>query len=149
MIQRKQTLFLIVIIALFVSMFFMNLVTRECVGQTPAEDATYSISVASLYPLTVLASLIVIISAVTIGLFKKASLQLRLTVFNIILIFGFIGFEIYSLYRFYQAPIVTQTSNDIIGMAAFFPLLALLFAFLAFRGIAQDIFLLRSFNRMR
>lgn len=149
MIQRKQTLFLIIIIALFVSMFFMDLVTRECVGATPAEDATYSVSVSSLYPLAALGGLIAVICAVTIGLFKKSSLQLRLTVFNIILILGFIGFEIYSICRFYQAPLEAQQSSNIIGIAAFFPLLSLLFAFLAFRGIAKDIFLLRSFNRMR
>lgn len=149
MIQRRQTLFLIFVIAFFVPLFFMDLVTMEVFGNSAAEDRIFTISVASVYPLTILASLIVLLSVVTIFLYKKASLQLRLSIINIVLIIGFIVMEVYTLVRFYQASFEGDTQNATIGIASFMALPALIFAFLSFKGIAKDIFILRSFNRMR
>lgn len=149
MIQRKQTLFLIFVLLFFVPMFFMNLVTMEAFNLEANTDKIYSISVASVYPLTILASLITLIAAVTIFLYKKTSLQLRLSIINIVLIIGFICMEIYTLVKFYNAPFDATTTNITIGMASFFALPALVFSYLAFKGIAKDIFILRSFNRMR
>lgn len=149
MIQRRQTLFLIFVIAFFVPLFFMDLVTMEVLGNNVAEDKIFTISVASVYPLTILASLIVLLSGATIFLYKKSSLQLRFSIINIVLIIGFIVMEIYSLVRFYQAAFEGTAQNATIGVASFFALPALIFAFLSFKGIAKDIFILRSFNRMR
>lgn len=151
MIQRKQTLFLIFVIALFVPLFFMDLAAYEYFGLPEVGDKIYTISTLSLYPLAILASLVVLLSGVTIFMYKKTSLQLRLSIINIVIIFGYIGIEAYSIYRFYNSPIAEGVTegNFMVRAAAFFALPALVFAFLSFKGIAKDIFLLRSFNRMR
>lgn len=152
MIQRKQTIFLFLIIALFVSMFFLNLVTLERFDvATGLWNVESTISVLDLYPLAILSTIIILLSGVTIFMYKKSSLQLRLSIINIVLIFGYIGIEIYSIVRIYSAPLVDPEnfSYSLGYITAFLPVPAAVLAFMAFKGVARDIFLLRSFDRMR
>ena len=157
MLQRKQTLFLIIVIAFFTPLFFMNLASCEIFGLKGDKmmfiSALKSTDGQSVYPLTILLSLIVAISAITIGLFKKHALQLRLSIVLIVLICGFMVLEGYNIYTFYdnldsfigKIP----SFNSSMGVAAFFPIPALVFAYMAFKGIAHDMFILRSFDKMR
>lgn len=157
MIQRKQTLFIILVLALMIPLYFCNLATFEFFKvQT---DNLFTISAVkatsgqAVYPLTILLSLIVALSVAIIALFKKNLIQLRLVIMLIVLIFGFIGIEAYTLYKFYgsmeQFTSLIPSFNSKLGIAAFLPLPALFFAYLAFKGIARDLFILRSYNKMR
>ena len=159
MLQRKQTLFLIIVIALFTPLFFMNLASYEFLGFKAEGDGLLSISALkatngqTVYPLTILLSLIVSLSAITIGLFKKSALQLRLSIMLIILIIGFMILEGYTIYEFYDKTnsIIGKVPsfNSTVGIASLIPIPALFFAYMAFKGIARDMFILRSFNKMR
>lgn len=143
MIQRKQTVYLFFVIVLFVISFFTNIASATSGG-----NSVYSISTLSLYPLTIFSSLSILASIGAIFTFKKTNLQLRLSIVNMVMICGFIIFEIFSIYRFFNNEEMALAEKGI-GVASFFPVVALIFAFLAFRGISSDIFLLRSYNRMR
>ena len=157
MLQRKQTLFLIIVIALFIPLYFMNMASCELFGLKGDKlmfiNALESSDGQVIYPLTILLSLIVAISAATIVLFKKRALQLRLSIMLMVLICGFMVLEGYSIYTFYgnmdsfigKIP----SFNSAVGIASFFPIPALVFAYLAFKGIAHDMFILRTFDKMR
>lgn len=140
-----------------VPLYFFNLATFEFFEvQT---DNLFTISAVkatsgqAVYPLTILLSLIVALSVAIIALFKKNIIQLRLVVMLIVLLIGFMGLEAYSIYKFYgsmeQFTTLVPSFNGKIGIVAFLPLPALLFAYLAFKGIARDMFILRSYNKMR
>ncbi len=145
MIQRKQTLYLILVIASFVALFFMKLASSVGIDGDGAKQL-YDIMIMDYYPLLVLASLVVIMSVITILSFKKAVLQLRMAVVTMILTGGFIIVETYTLYHFMQ---IESTAEKGLAVAAFFPLVAVCAAFMAFKGISRDIFITRSYNRMR
>ncbi len=143
MIQRKQTLYLIVVIALYAALFFMDMAIADNRGKDFASEPV----VMTLYsdkPLMILAGLVIAISLVSIFSFKRLALQLRMTVVNMVMALGFIIMEGYVIYQLYQLE-----GNKLILVAAFFPIVALIAAYLAFKGVSRDIFRLRSYNRMR
>lgn len=143
MIQRKQTVYLFFVIVLFVIMFFSKIATGSLIN-----NQTYSITTLSLYPLIIFASLSILLSIGAIATFKKSTLQLRLSIVNMVMICGFIIMEAHSIYRFFNIDIIALTEKKI-EIAGFLPVVALVFAFLAFKGIYRDILLIRSYDRMR
>jgi len=81
-----------------------------------------------------------------IFLFRKRLLQIRLCIYNALLIVGFyvyFGVVVYMLQR--------QAADLSMGMkfGLSFPLVSLILDYLAFRGISADIALLRSIDRLR
>ncbi len=145
MIQRRQTLYLLIVVAIFATLFFIDFVTITTIGSS-AEAIESTFGVLDYYPLIVLAGLIIAVSATAIFAFKNMALQLRMSVVNLILVIGFIGMEAYHLFPLFDSDIEGVRK---VGFASFMPLAALLLAFFAFKGISRDIFRLRSYNRMR
>lgn len=99
MLQRIQTVYLLIIVALTVATLFLPLAVLQ------QGDALFSFDASGLstmigepellYPawgLFALTAIIAIIALVTIFLYKKRILQIRLCVFNALLILGFYGF---------------------------------------------------------
>ncbi|WP_461629767.1 DUF4293 domain-containing protein [Labilibaculum euxinus] len=153
MIQRIQSLYLFGSFILIAVMFFFPL--AELVD---ASGAVYQFlyrgipslqegepAVFNAMPVAILLSIIALISFVTIFLFKKRMLQIRLTVFNMICMIGAMGLIYYSISS--QAKELNAiTSYSLINA---FPLIALVLSYLAIREIGKDEALIRSMDRIR
>ncbi|MFP4556631.1 MAG: DUF4293 domain-containing protein [Bacteroidales bacterium] len=99
----------------------------------------------SILPLSILISLCIAITFITIFLFKKRMLQIRLCVINIVLLLGLEGLMFYYVF-------VAQ--NELEGDVSYkllivFPVVSAILVYLALRATAKDEALVRSLNRLR
>ncbi|NOZ46986.1 MAG: DUF4293 domain-containing protein [Chlorobi bacterium] len=153
MIQRKQSLYLLIIFILLSTMFFLPLaqfvVNNEIYkfifnGIVPLNNPESSLIV-STYPVTILISFTALLSFITIFLFKNRLLQLRLCRLNILLLIGFnvlLGFYIYHF-------ITKDNAIWQFSIASFFPLISIILYYLAYKGIKKDEDLVKSIDRIR
>lgn len=102
-----------------------------------------------IYPtwgLFLLVAIIAVLALFTIFLYKKRMLQIRLCIFNAILMLGFYGFFAYLIY------IMNRQLGDLtysLQIALSFPLVSLILDYLAIRNIGADEVLVRSLDRLR
>jgi len=153
MIQRIQTLYLLVALLIIESLFFVPL------GEVVVESLNYKLMfngffqihensvelVQQAYALMILIPLIGLLNFVAMFLYKKRTLQLRITMYNTILMFSLSGMAAYILYRAfsdYEAVILPNIS-------IVFPVIAGILNFLAFRQIRKDDALVKSMDRIR
>jgi len=102
-----------------------------------------------VYPtwgLFVLTALIALLSVITIFLYKKRMLQIRICIFNAILMLGFYGFFIFLIYTM-KNQLGDLSVNVRIALA--FPFISLILDYLAIRNIGADETLVRSLDRLR
>jgi|AGTN01.2.fsa_nt_gi hypothetical protein len=150
MLQRIQTLFLLLAAAaMFVAsvtplaMFLYNSdkVVFEAMG-------TYMNGVLtdSTWGLLVVGILSSLLALLTVFLYKQRMLQIRLSIFNIILMIGFylyFGFIVFKLYP------VESLQFQKVGIGIIMPAIALILTILAIRKIGADEALIRSLDRLR
>lgn len=87
-----------------------------------------------------------VLALLTIFLYKNRMLQIRISIFNIILMIGFylyFGFIVYKLYS------VESLQFQKIGIGIIMPVIAIILTLLAIRKIGADEVLVRSLNRLR
>lgn len=153
MLQRIQTVYLLIIVALTVALLFLPLAVLQSGDQLFTFDAsglsTMTEQPELIYPTWGLFALVVIVSLlafVTIFLFKNRILQIRLCIFNAILMFG-----IYGLFAFFAWIMKGQleTVSMSFKFALSFPLVSLILDYLAIRNIGADEALVRSLDRLR
>ncbi len=153
MIQRIQTVFLILALLCMSLFFFFPYASIE---QADAVTAEFSITGAELikeaeaikynvFPLTIIVVLVSVISFITIVLFKRRMLQIRLSFLNIVLQVGSIGMMYYFVYSASKSYGESFSLNVMIVL----PLVAAILTFLAIRAIAKDEALVQSINRIR
>jgi len=155
MIQRIQTLFLLLIVLL--SVFLLS---GSLLNFTTGAAATISVTftevvknaggsgtemIEKLLPLTVLIIFIPLISLVTIFLYEKRKLQLRLAlgliILTAILLIAFVHVSLSVINKF--------NAQFVPGFKTIIPLLMLILAVLAYRGIRKDDQLVKSYDRLR
>ena len=148
MLQRIQTVYLLIIVALMVATLFLPLAMFQAGDQFYSFDATGISTIAAtpelVYPtwgLFALTAVISILALVTIFLFKKRMLQIRLCIFNGILMLGF-----YGLFAFFVWVLKDRLN---VKIALSFPLISLILDYLAIRNIGADEALVRSLDRLR
>ncbi len=149
MIQRIQSIFLLVSALLTGSMFFLSL------AKLTTDETTYLLLYRGLesggelstptLALAILVTLTTLVSFITIFLYKKRMLQIRLCGLNMGLLVGTTGM-IYFL--------GTQTAKELAAEIAYqipmvFPIVALILTFLAIRSIGKDEALIKSMDRIR
>ncbi len=152
MIQRIQSIYLLVVTILMGTMFFYplaELLSED--GQLfiyyfngifrDGEEALYLVTV----PPIVLLTIIVGVSFISILLYKKRVLQMRLNSFNIILMIGYLGLNYYYIQNF-SKQLEGVVSYQIAGI---FPFIAAILTYLAIRAIGKDEALIRSMDRIR
>ncbi|RUT80020.1 DUF4293 domain-containing protein [Ancylomarina longa] len=153
MIQRIQSLYLLGSFVLIVVMFFLPLAELiDAAGNTftflyrgiPAVKEGDP-AIFNAYPVAILLSIIALITLITIFLFKKRMLQIRLSIFNLICMLGAMGLIYYS---------INSQVNDLNAIVDYslinaFPLVAMVLTFLAIRSIGKDETLIRSMDRIR
>jgi cell division protein FtsW (lipid II flippase) len=152
MIQRIQTVWLFLTTLVVLLLLLIPVVTKQANGTDYWVVATglYQKSqqgtskLQSFLPLIVFTIATAIISLVNIFNYTNRKLQKKLVLVNIVFILGL------SFWMFEAADkIPGRVENASYNLGAFFPLLALIFLFLALRGINQDEKLVRSADRLR
>ncbi len=154
MIQRIQTVFLLLSIALISSMFLMP------IGEVAVDNHVYIYDyhgfseetsnglhlLQKSYSTISFIFIIVIINIVAIFLFKNRKLQMRLALYNLILMISMTGLSVYMLYHTFGEYKQAVISFD---TAIILPLIAAVLNYLAFVRIRRDEALVRSIDRIR
>jgi hypothetical protein len=152
MLQRIQTVYLLLIAILMTVMTFLPLAVLEwegglySLGVFGITDLPNKAELTPLWGLFILTALIAALAVATIFLYKKRILQIRLSTFNAILMIGFYGFFAFLIYMMHQR--VSDLSVNV-RIALSFPLVSLILDYLAIRNIGADEVLVRSVERLR
>ena len=159
MIQRIQTLYLLAATALVALMLFLPLTTFVCGSEEvvlKAFGASLGTEGSANLPLYlgILLATATALPFVTIFLYKRRVLQIRLGGVELALLVGVMVFEVIYIYLT-NASLTEWYTNleqsvDInLGVAAFLPIVAIVFVTLAMRATLRDELLVRSLNRIR
>ena len=155
MIQRIQTLYLLLATAMMSLTLFLPLATIVYGGNEMIIKAFTVSSVEGfsdslpLYLGLVLAATTALLLAI-IFIYKKRMVQIRLCVAAIVLLLG--SALLIGLYCYRFCNILAELNYDIImtvGFASLMPVVAIIPVVLAIRGIARDEALIRSLDRIR
>lgn len=150
MLQRIQTVYLLLASALMLvaaitplATFYLNghPVVFEAIGLYQGKEM-----LSSTWGLFALGAISSLIALLTVFLYKTRMLQIRLTVFNIIVMVGFYAYLAFLMFR------VNPESGlqfHKIGVGIIMPIIAIIFSYLAIRKIGADEILVRSLNRLR
>jgi hypothetical protein len=143
MIQRIQTIYLLLVTVLSAVLFVVPLFTIESLEQTgPAAQTGFMITTNSF--LLILSCAIGIISFLAIFLYKKRLTQIKACNLNMILTCVLVGL------LFYTADTLNGMNQKVhYQFGTYIPLIQLVFTFLAIRSIKKDEELVRSANRLR
>ncbi len=145
MIQRKQTIFLLLALAVSSLLFFIPIALITANGQnlilkiSEIHDTNNGVNT---MPDLVLLSIICLISCITILLYKNRTFQLRLCIANILLSAALEGLMFFQLINIHAI-------DGTIKYGLFFPILIIIFQILAFIGIRKDDKLVKSLDRIR
>ncbi len=154
MIQRIQTAYLFIASMIMFSMLFSPLAEMldsidqyyhfdlfgiyEGVGETAQK-------IESVLPLRFLVLVTAALSLLAIVFYKRRILQIRICIFNLMMLIGF--YPLFFFY-FYHIKIRLSAIADF-KITVIFPVIAIILVFLATRNIRKDELLVRSYNRIR
>ncbi|MDX9694495.1 MAG: DUF4293 domain-containing protein [Bacteroidales bacterium] len=152
MLQRIQTVYLLVVAILMGSMFFYPYAELLAADNQvfayyfnglfiEGNESAYFLTI----PPAILLSIITLVSIVTIFLYQKRILQIRLSAINLMLMLGYIGLNYYYIKSF-SSQLTGVISYNLIVI---FPLISAVLTYLAIRAIGKDEALLRSLDRIR
>ncbi len=155
MIQRIQTLYLLLAAVLMSLTLFLPLATiwqggNEIIIKAWFADGTVGFKAPLPLYLGIILSVATALPFVTIFLYKKRMTQIRLCVSEIVLLLGSVAFIALYCYRMCDVLAeLMQELNFTLGFAALMPVVAIIPMVLAVRGIAKDEALVRSLDRIR
>lgn len=150
MLQRIQTVFLLLAAAamliatvtpLAIFHFNADLAVFEALGIYLNDQLTDS-----TWGLFIIGAISSVIALITVFLFKNRILQMRISIFNIVLM---IGFYLYFGFIVYTLASTESLHFQKIGIGIIMPIIAIIFTILAIRKIGADEALVRSLNRLR
>ncbi len=153
MLQRIQTLYLLAAVSLFTLMLtnpLARIITDEGIyemGYLEIHPLNETLNeVIKVWPVTILIFAIMALGLATILLYRKRTLQIRMCMFNILLMLGLVGL-IYFFSRFTQADL--NASNSVLLWPIVVPPVSAVFTFLAMKAIQKDDALVKSYDRLR
>ena len=149
MIQRIQSVYLLLVAILMVVM--MSLPVGEFIGLDKSITEFNNLVLVSAdgasnyepWALFAIILLSAVISLVTIFLYRKRILQIRLSLFNIILLIGYYAVLGWFIYSF------KGESTFVPSWTVCFPLISVVFDWLAIRAIGKDEMLVKAYDRLR
>ncbi|WP_131535632.1 DUF4293 domain-containing protein [Pedobacter nototheniae] len=155
MIQRIQSVWLLLATFTLVLMIFLPIATKDVNGsdatvyttglhQIVAGKTGKVLSVDAFLPLLILNIVIAIMCFINIFNFKKRTLQKRILIITIVAIGGF---AFWCSVHLKELPGGSEGAT--FGIGAYMPALAILFCVLAIFGINKDERLIRSAERLR
>ena len=149
MIQRIQSIFLFASLCFLVPMFFVpvaalvhetgEILTFNFTGfyQTGAGITTHEYSIMAFGILICALNLIIIL------MYRHRITQIRLCIYNIILLIGLSGVVLFVLYNIQNIQTIS------FGLPAVFPVVSVILHYLAFRGIRKDELMVQALSRLR
>lgn len=156
MIQRIQTLYLLAATILMALVYFMPLMTFGTI-EGLATVYTYKmvdglgIVEATPWYLSALTLMAMVLPFGTIFRYKKRLTQIRWCAVELVLLVGVVLMEAFYGYRFYQ--LFADLSPELLAasykVTLLFPLVSMLFVWLAMRAIFRDEMLVRAADRIR
>ena len=152
MIQRIQSLFLFVSLCFIIPMFFAPV--AELVYETGEifafdlrgfyqTDAGITIRDKNEYSLLTFGLLICALNLLIIFMYKKRLFQIRLCIYNILMLAGMTGVIFFTVYNVQYDPSVS------FRLPIVFPAIAVILHYLAFRGIRKDELKVHASNHLR
>ena len=152
MIQRIQSLFWLLSGVATGLMTFQPLLKIESDGlekgllfANEIQSAGAGESILSCTPLLILICVITLISVMTIFLFKKRMVQMRLTIYNMILMVGLIVLGYY-----YGHQGVNELDGSLkLATFTIMPIVSFILSVLAWRGVRRDYLMLKAVDRIR
>lgn len=154
MIQRKQTLMLVLSLVLTATLFFQEmglfltdsgLFELNFYSLTDVTNAVAPQVVYLLIPLTVLVVLVNVLNLISIFLFKNRPVQMRICGLNVGILLGLAGIIVYLNYAI-AGDLETEWHFN---STVIIPLVAAFLNFFAYRAISDDEALIQSLNRLR
>jgi hypothetical protein len=151
MIQRIQTLFLLAVLVLSGLMCTGDLIRLDAgegtffsIGFTGVRDPGGEV-IQRLWPLSGILAVIPVLTAITIFLYKKRQIQMRITMLVLLLSLGTIILGAFYVIMFDRKIDVTV----IWRVQVIFPLISAILAWLAYRNILRDDLKVKSYDRLR
>ena len=138
MIQRIQTVYLLIVVVLQTILFFSP-IADYIVG---ADQNTYKIT--SDFLLASLTLITAVTAFASIFMYGKRTLQIRVNVFNIILLLVLQG-----LIAYYSAKIHVSYEAVSFSVPVVFPIISAILTLAAIRSIIKDELLIKTLNRIR
>lgn len=153
MIQRIQSIYLFIAAVIIGLLFFFPIARlvndsgiftfwyRGLYGQALGKNMLIEHST----PLAILYLLILMLLLSSVFLYKIRPVQMKLCIFNMILLLvstGLSAFYLFVVYSDYQAKVV-------LSILAFLPFISLILIFLAYKAIKKDENLVKSIDRIR
>ena len=155
MIQRIQTVYLLAVAGMFIALLFFPLAfiqTAEEIYTFRIEGLqTTTIPTELVYPawsLMVIGAIIIVLSFIIIFMYKKRVLQMRMCVYNALLMIGFCALAGYYIWQFSKSADLPDFRINFRFWASF-PFVALILNYLAIRNIGADETMVRSLERLR
>ena len=152
MIQRIQTVYLLLSLTVIGMMFFFPFTVfadADAVRYVFDFSGVHGVGtdemVTGTLPFQILLVMVAVINLVTIFLFRNRRLQMRLSVFNMLLMAGILILA--SWYIFYTKG--KMQAQVFYKVTLLFPLVSIVLTWLAFRNILKDELLVRSADRIR
>ncbi|MEG2573324.1 MAG: DUF4293 domain-containing protein [Bacteroides sp.] len=151
MIQRIQTIYLLLVVGLLITTMCLSVGSFVGTDGSVAEFTNLSINIANATPdnspwgMFAILMLSTIISFASILLFKNRMLQIRMTVFNTVLLIGY--YITFIVFMFILQSRLHASFQLAFGLAL--PLIAIIFNYLAIRAIAKDEVMVRASERLR
>lgn len=154
MIQRIQTVYLLIAEILIGALFFVpfaeiagkeGLIYRFDIKGIYLEGAQKAEMIYGSMPLIILWVMSMILIVATIFLYKNRILQMRLSMINIFILLGLWGLIYYYVWS--SAKLLMGIYSLKIFLV--FPVIAAILIYLAFRAIRKDELLVRSIDRIR
>lgn len=149
MIQRIQSLYLLIVTVLLVVTACIPAGSFAC-GEQLFELRSWGVLLpegydASSWGMLAILALAAFVSFATIFLFKNRVLQIRMTVFNCLLLVGYY----LSLVAFVLILQKRMDADYHLSWGVCLPLVAIILNYLAIRAIGKDEFLVRAADRLR
>ena len=155
MLQRIQSIYLLAATVLMSLVLFLPL-AEIAAGETgfyqvQSRGWYYTEGVAgelamATWPVFILAFVLVLLPLVNIFLYRKRKLQLRISVYSIILAFGLMGLVYYYFVMGFRR---LEDPAYVFRFPMVVPAMYIILIYLAFRGIRKDEILIRSLDRLR
>jgi hypothetical protein len=151
MIQRIQTLYLLLAQLMIFAMLFMPLAHFIKPDGETYQLIWYGIIssgkelVIYAYPLAILMVVIMLLYVVILFLYKNRVVQMRVCIYNMLLL---VGLMVLIWYYNHQAGKEFQVER-FFKIPALFPVVSAFLTYLAFRAIRKDEWLVRSIDRIR
>ncbi len=143
MIQRIQTIFLLLSVLLSVLLLYLPVYELQSLSATTAEINRFTISSSAI--LAIINGVVGIFCLIAIFLYKNRNLQIRICNLSLLLTCVLIGL------LFFVADTMSSSMNQKVHYlyCSYFPLIQILVIYLAIRNIKHDENLVKSADRLR